>query len=135
MGNIIIAETFQSAQHQRSRTVSDGAVGGGVDGGCGFFYKFKGVHGSSARKHVFKKAAKLPETYTAGHALSTGLGMAQTQERSSHIHGAQNGSTRRHTAQNGSVKLIQHSLRLGLGGNIKSAQLLTTSLRKNSHIQ
>ena len=54
--------------------------------------------------------------------------MTQSEEGGSHIYRAQHCCSGGHTAQNGSVKLVEHSLRLGLGDNIKSAQIFTTSL-------
>ena len=126
--NIILTEALKTAQNQPGGTMSDGAVSGSINSRSGFLDKLQRFHRGSAGENVLQQIAKLTEANAAGYALTAGLGMAKAQERSSHVYGAENCRTGRHSAQNGCIKIIKDSLRLGLGGNIKSAQLLTTSL-------
>ena len=83
---VVVPEALQTVQHKAGGVPPDGAVGGGLHGAGGLFDDGQRRHVRSAVQHGGDQLAQLPQTDTAGDALTAGLGVAQLQKRQRHIH-------------------------------------------------
>ena len=89
MFNIVIPVAHQSLVDHAGRLVADGAVRRLHNGeGC-LLHVVQCLHGGLSVQHVLDKMVQLSKSDPAGHAFPAGLGVAQLQEGSGHVHGTQ----------------------------------------------
>ena len=84
--DIILTEAFQSGQYHMGRLVTDGTVSGVHNVGSGIPDQIQCLQGGFACQYILHQVLQLPQSHTAGHTFTTGLGMTHFQKRKLQVH-------------------------------------------------
>ena len=83
---VCITEAFQSGQYHMGRLVTDGTVSGVHNVGSGIPDQIQCLQGGFACQYILHQVLQLPQSHTAGHTFTTGLGMTHFQKRKLQVH-------------------------------------------------
>jgi hypothetical protein len=84
--DIILTEAFQSGQYHMGRLVTDGTVSGVHNVGSGIPDQIQCLQGGFACQYILHQVLQLPQSHTARHTFTTGLGMTHFQKRKLQVH-------------------------------------------------
>ena len=85
MRDVIVAEALHTLQDHARGLVADRAVCRILNDTGGFLDQVDGLERGGRVEHFLQQGGQLPEPDAAGHALATGLCVAQAQEGERHI--------------------------------------------------